>query len=341
MTAKKKAPHVWIRWVEGFEHDPKKAYPPYYRIVLGIDSGNVRLMKRSGRLFSKETALAKLARTKEFDVPASAILRIRKQISSTRLLPANKTRADQLTELKGGQEGAYEYLFEHVLGLIPGEKGSGRARIAVCHGECGHPGCAKYPMHAALWVRGIANPGAMAFSAASAEYLFEVMFNAGLLDKKDLKAERKTLATLGLPAEETRSDRLINSGHGDYLEILHGVRPPDAGSPKAELRMCPQHGHLHVRGIKGIDIKVKSVETAIVWIKRLYDQGLYTAEDVATVNGQIAKSGLAPTHPDDDVDSEPGGSALKDMLLSVMGLVPDDAEKGPPFTGADPDRLPN
>lgn len=338
MTAKK--PRIWVRLVQGYEHDPAKAYPLYYYIVLGGDFGNTRLIQRSKRLFSKETALESLAHAeKEFGLKGTDALRIRLALSDTNL-PVNKSRADQLMELKVSEDVAHEDMFEHVLGIIPPEEGAGPAHVRICKDECGFEGCKKFPCHAAIFVNGVAKPVAIAFSAASATYHFEVSYEKGLYDKKELKAVRKMVSGLVLPVAETRSDHLLRNGYVDYLDFIHGLRAPDQGSGEARFERCGDHGHLHVRGSRNFDVLVASVASGVAWIKRLADKGLYSEQEVATVHGQLMKSGLPAAHPSDAEYNEPEIQAFGKAIRRMFSLM-QDAEEEAGAPAHDCSHLPN
>lgn len=276
----------WLRLLREPSHDPALNLPPYLTIMFGERGKD----GSTERFFSKDCAIELLELLLEdgcdTDMVAAIVIEI-----MTSDLPKEPTQAD-LFFTRDNVDDSDDGMFARIIGVSPGQEGSGKARYAL---RTGDPDGS--PMCGALFVNGIALAARQPhFSQERALEQIEDAFADGLMSDAERKVVVAQMRAVGLPEKLSQLDRIVQTKDIAYARFLLGVDPPAVGSGHAAIRTCgadgSHHAHLYVRGRAEHGGTLYTKADASSEIDAMYEKGYFSDAEVAVLKQELASLDL-------------------------------------------------
>ncbi len=291
---------LWLRLLHEPNHDPAYKFPPYLVLVSG-EKGKDGC---GDRFFSKQLGLESIEEIMDTcEVDTELVMMIHDEIEKSDL-PEKLTQADRFFRREDVRDND-DCTFARLIGAVPGEEGSGRARYEVRKWA---PNWSRNTGE--LFVNGMAVAASNGhFSKERALEQIGTAFANGLLSESERETVAAEACALGLPEKMCQLDRIVQTKDVQYLGFLLGNVPAERGSGHASIKLCSisagdVHAHVTIPGrCPGVRRKAfYSTTSAMAWIEKLHGQGYYSDEEFASLKQELQSLGLPVTHTLDSAD---------------------------------------
>ncbi|MDD5725961.1 MAG: hypothetical protein PHC53_00915 [Patescibacteria group bacterium] len=221
---------------------------------------------------------------------------LERQIIATGL-PVAENRYDKISKTYT-KTSEYERLIGQFCGALPPEEGSGPARFEACqHGRCCKlESCAKLPIHAQLFPKGIvAGFKSVVFSQQGATDLLKQAVEYGLLLQEEANGLKPRVMNLSASSGAERADKLCQHLTGELLEreidLAFGFRQR-ANPP--HFAACGQHYHLRLDGHISSATRLENEFDAKLVLDELTQAGFLSNEEQTKLLDDLATMHLPP-----------------------------------------------